>query len=312
MGRLSNQNNNENLEKVIHKLVLDDIYEALNTSSLGLTQVEAEMRLKQYGANAIHEIKDKSLVLKFLANFTHLMAILLWLGGIVGFVAQMPELGIAIWMVNVINGIFSFWQEYRAEEATKALKKMLPEYAHVLRDREEKRILAEELVPGDIILLSEGDRISADGRLIEESDLKTNQSTLTGESRPVRKTKEVILKENLTHLEEPNLIFAGTSVAAGSGKAIVFATGMDTEFGKIARLTQETKEELSPLQREMKQVTKLVSMMAVSIGIFFFITAIVVAKVQVAESFIFGMGMIVAFVPEGLLPTVTLSLAMGV
>lgn len=312
MGRLNGENNNENLEKVIHKLSLDEVYEALNTSPLGLNQAEAEMRLHKYGTNTIQEVKGKPLILKFLANFTHLMAILLWVGGIVGFIAQMPELGIAIWLVNVINGIFSFWQEYRAEEATKALKKMLPEYTHVLRDGEEKRILAEELVPGDIILLSEGDRISADGRLIEESDLKTNQSTLTGESRPVRKTKEIVLNENLTHAEEPNLIFAGTNVAAGSGRAIIFATGMDTEFGKIARLTQETKEELSPLQREMKRVTKMVSVMAVSIGVFFFITAIVVAKVQVAESFIFGMGMIVAFVPEGLLPTVTLSLAMGV
>lgn len=312
MGRLSGGNNNENLEKVIHKLSLDQVYDALNTDPLGLTQAEAEIRLHKYGANTIQEVKGKPLILKFLANFTHLMAILLWVGGIVGFIAQMPELGIAIWMVNVINGIFSFWQEYRAEEATKALKKMLPEYAHVLREGQEKRILAEELVPGDIILLSEGDRISADGRLVEESDLKANQSTLTGESRPVRKTKEVVLKENLTHAEEPNLIFAGTNVAAGTGKAVIFATGMDTEFGKIAKLTQETKEELSPLQREMKRVTKMVSIMAVSIGIFFFITAIVIAKVQIAESFIFGMGMIVAFVPEGLLPTVTLSLAMGV
>jgi potassium/sodium efflux P-type ATPase len=312
MGRLSGENNIEKLEKVIHKLSLNEVYEALNTGSLGLTQTEAEIRLHKYGTNTIQEVKGKPLILKFLANFTHLMAILLWVGGIVGFIAEMPELGIAIWMVNVINGIFSFWQEYRAEEATKALKKMLPEYAHVLRDGEEKRILAEELVIGDIILLSEGDKISADGRLIEESDLKTNQSTLTGESRPVRKTKEIVLKEDLTHAEEPNLIFAGTNVAAGAGKAVIFATGMDSEFGKIARLTQETKEELSPLQREMKRVTKMVSIMAVSIGIFFFITAIVVAKVQIAESFIFGMGMIVAFVPEGLLPTVTLSLAMGV
>ncbi len=312
MGRLSGENNNLNIEKIIHRLSVEEVYKALKTSPLGLTQSEAEMRLEKYGTNTIQEIKGKPLILKFLANFTHLMAILLWIGGIIGFIAQMPELGIAIWMVNVINGIFSFWQEYRAEEATKALRKMLPEYAHVLRDGQEQRILVETLSPGDIILLSEGDKISADGRVIEESDLKTNQSTLTGESRPVRKIKDAILKEDLTHVEEPNLIFAGTNVAAGTGKAIIFATGMDTEFGKIARLTQDTKEELSPLQREMKRVTKMVSMMAVSIGVIFFITAIVVAKVQVAESFIFGMGMIVAFVPEGLLPTVTLSLAMGV
>jgi P-type Ca2+ transporter type 2C len=312
MSRLSGENSNQNIDKIIHRLSVEEIYEILKTSPLGLSKSEAEIQLQKYGSNTIQETKGKPLIFKFLANFTHLMAMLLWIGGIIGFIAQMPELGIAIWMVNVINGIFSFWQEYRAEEATKALRKMLPEYAHVLRDGQEQRILVETLVPGDIILLSEGDKISADGRVIEESDLKTNQSTLTGESRPVRKIKDVILREDLTHVEEPNLIFAGTNVAAGTGKAIIFATGMDTEFGKIARLTQDTKEELSPLQREMKRVTKMVSMMAVSIGVIFFITAIVVAKVKVAESFIFGMGMIVAFVPEGLLPTVTLSLAMGV
>ena len=110
------------------------------------------------------------------------MAILLWVGGAVGFIARIPELGIAIWMVNVINGVFSFWQEYRAEKATEALKKLLPSYTRVLRDGEERRIFAEELVTGDVMVLSEGDRISADGRLVEVSELRIDQSTLTGES----------------------------------------------------------------------------------------------------------------------------------
>ncbi len=237
------------------------------------------------------------------------MAILLWVGGAVGFIAQLPQLGIAIWMVNVINGVFSFWQEYRAEKATEALKKLLPSYARVLRDGEDRRIVAVELVVGDVMLLSEGDRISADGRLVEVSELRIDQSTLTGESHAVRKTSDGILLSGLAYAEMPNLVFAGTSVTSGTGKAVVIATGMATEFGKIANMTQMVEEELSPLQREMAFATRAVSIIACSIGIIFFVLAAVLVGVSLTESFIFAMGMVVAFVPEGMLPLVTLSLA---
>jgi len=296
----------------IHALPSSKVYRAMGTRPQGLTNAEAEERLRRYGRNAITEIKGKPLWLKFLANFTHLMAILLWAGGIVGFIAQMPQLGVAIWMVNLINGAFSFWQEYKAEKATQALRGLLSPYARVLRDGEERRILAEELVPGDVMLLAEGDRIPADGRLVEEAELQVDQSTFTGESHPVRKTREAILRMGLTRAELPNLIFAGTSVAAGTGKAVAFATGMGTEFGKVAHLTQSVEDELSPLQKEMGRVTRVVTLMATSIGALFFVLGILLAGVDLAESFIFAMGMIVAFVPEGLLPAVTLALALGV
>ncbi|HNX13288.1 MAG TPA: cation-transporting P-type ATPase [Oscillospiraceae bacterium] len=298
--------------KEIAELLVNEVYSAMETGPSGLSKAEAENRLKKYGANTIREVKGKPLIVRFLSNFVHLMAILLWVGGIVGFIAKMPELGIAIWMVNIINGVFSFMQEFRAEKATAVLKKMLPSYAHVIRDGEEQRILAEDLVPGDLILLAEGDKISADARLIDESDLKADQSTLTGESHSVSKTREAVFRKDISHLEMPNIVFAGTNVASGTGKAVVFSTAMNTEFGKIANLTQSQKEEISPLQAELAKVTKQVSFMAVSIGVFFFIASIFLAKANLAESFIFGMGMIVAFIPEGLLPTVTLSLAMGV
>jgi magnesium-transporting ATPase (P-type) len=267
------------------------------------------MRLGRFGRNVIREVEGKPLIVKFFANFTHLMAILLWVGGAVGFIAQMPQLGIAIWMVNIINGVFSFWQEYRAEKATEALRKLLPSYARVLRDGEEQRILAEELVPGDVLLLSEGDRISADGRLVEVAELRIDQSTLTGESHTVRKTSDGIPQSDLAYAEMPNLVFAGTSVTSGTGKAVVIATGMATEFGKIANMTQLVEEELSPLQREMAFTTRMVTIIACSIGIIFFVLAAMLVGVSLAESFIFAMGMVVAFVPEGLLPVVTLSLA---
>ncbi len=312
MDNSDKQLTNQETNQTIRTLSVNEVYSSLDVSLEGISAAEAEERQKKYGKNEIREVKGKPLILKFLSNFTHLMAILLWVGGFVGFLAHMPQLGIAIWLVNVINGVFSFMQEFRAEKATDALKKLLPSYAHVIRNGEQQRIFAEELVPGDIILLAEGDKISADARLVEESDLKTDQSTLTGESNAVRKTKDAVLRADLTHVESPNLVFAGTNVASGTGKAVVFATGMNTEFGKIAGLTQSQKEDESPLQLELAKVTKIVSVMAVSIGTFFFIAAVFLAKAKVAESFIFGMGMIVAFIPEGLLPTVTLSLAMGV
>lgn len=295
----------------IQSLPVADVYPALRTRPEGLSQAEAEDRLGRYGRNAIREVKGKPLYLKFLANFTHVMAILLWFGGIVGFIAQMPQLGIAIWMVNIINGVFSFWQEYKAEKATEALRQLLPSYARGLRDGEEARILAEELVPGDVMLLAEGDRISADGRLVQDAELRVDQSTFTGESHPVRKTSDTAFSDSLTRAEVPNLVFAGTNVAAGTGQAVVFATGMETEFGKIAHLTQSVGEELSPLQKEMGRVTRAVTVLATSIGLLFFFLATLVVGTDLLAAFIFAMGMIVAFVPEGMLPTVTLSLAMG-
>jgi magnesium-transporting ATPase (P-type) len=283
----------------------------MGVSEKGLPAQEVQTRLETYGPNQIKEARKTSLLLKFVSNFTHLMAMLLWVGGVVALIARMPELAIAIWLVNVINGAFSFWQEFRAEKATDALKKLLPAYSRVLRDGVEQRILAEELVPGDIVLLAEGEKISADCRLVDQAALRTNQATLTGDSRPVNKTADPVVQEKITYTELPNMVFAGTSVATGTGKAVVLSTGMDTEFGKIANLTQEMKEELSPLQLEMKNVTKMVTIIAVVVGIIFFLMALVLAGIEPAESFIFGLGMIVAFVPEGLLPTVTLALAMG-
>lgn len=300
------------IRDTLHTIQIDRVYQALWTRPAGLTSDEAQERLERFGLNLIREAKGKPLWVRLLANFTHLMAILLWVGGVVAFIGQLPQIGIAIWLVNLINGAFSFWQEFKAEKATEALKRLLPTYVRVLRNGEEQRILAEELVPGDVVLIAEGDRISADARLVQESELRVDQSTLSGESHPVRKTSEVVSRKDLSRAEINNLIFAGTTVAAGTGKAVVFATGMDTEFGKIAHLTQTVSEELSPLQKEMGRVTKIVTVLAVGVGVSFFALAILIAGVSLTESFIFSLGMIVAFVPEGMLPTVTLSLAMGV
>ena len=161
------------------------------------------------------------------------------------------------------------------------------------------------------MLLEEGDRISADARILRSSDFKADQSTLTGESNPIRKSEESITKE-CSYLEAENMVFSGTSAAAGTCRTLVVATGMDSEFGKIANLTQNTEKTLSPLQKELNILTKQIALISFSIGLVFFLIATFLVKDPIMESFLFALGMIVAFIPEGLLPAVTLSLALSV
>jgi magnesium-transporting ATPase (P-type) len=294
------------------ELAVEDVYPALASTPAGLSGAEALTRLQRFGPNRLAEAKGQPLYQKLLANFTHLMAILLWVGGGVAIVAGMPQLAAAVWMVVVINGLFSFWQEYKAEQATTALRRLLPAYARVLRDGAEVKVLAEALAPGDVILLAEGDAVSADARLVQEAELRIDQSTLSGEAHPVHKSVEPVRGLQLAVAELPNLVFAGTNVVSGTGKAVVYATGMTTEFGRIAQMTQSLGADLSPLQKEIQVLTKVLTIFAVLVGALFFVLAWLVTRMSLAESFIFALGMIVAFVPEGLLPTVTLSLAIGV
>lgn len=289
-----------------------DALAAMDSSAAGLTSDQAAKLQAKYGKNLIQAAKKKSPVLAFLSNFTHLMAILLWAAGIIALVAGMPELCVAVWLVNLINGCFSFWQEHQADKATEALKKMLPSYVNVIRDGQQSQVLAEDLVPGDIMVLAEGDKISADGRVVRASDLQVDQSTLTGESNPVRKTADAVLEADLTAAETPNLVFAGTSVSEGNGRVVVTKIGMATEFGKIASLTQNMEDSESPLQRQLDRLTKQVTLFALCMGIVFFLLDVLFVHNGLASSFIFALGMVVAFIPEGLLPTVTLSLAMAV
>ena len=277
----------------------------------GLSQEEAERRLEKYGKNELAQKKKDNMLKKFLANFTSLMALLLWAGGIMAIVSGALELGISIFCVNLINGLFSFFQEFKAEKATNALQKMLPANARVVRDGKETKILAADIVPGDIMILEEGDKISADARILRSNDFSADQSTLTGESNPIRKSGDA-LRQECSYLEAENMIFSGTSAAAGTCRAVVVSTGMDSEFGKIADLTQNTEKSLSPLQKELNILTKQIAVIALSIGLLFLLVAVFLVKDPLMESFLFALGMIVAFIPEGLLPAVTLSLALAV
>jgi magnesium-transporting ATPase (P-type) len=293
----------------IYNIPPEDVYTELKTSEDGLTDEEAEKRLEEYGLNQIEEVKKKPLIYNFLANLYQLLALLLWAASILAFISGTPQLGFAIISVIIINAVFSFWQEYEAEKAVEALKKILPSNAKVIRSGKEVVTLASQLVPGDVLVLEEGDNVSADARLVEAFQMKVDTSTLTGESKPMRKVSEPIMKDNEGFVGFNNLILAGTSVTSGSGRAVVFSTGSKTEFNTIASLTQAVKEEPSPLQKQMNRLTQIIAIIAIFMGVILFLVNIYVVELPLYIAFLFAIGLTVANVPEGLLPTVTLALA---
>lgn len=299
------QNNDQ-----LAQLPIDQFYQSIGSSENGLSADQAQKQHAKFGDNVITAAKGENKIWKFLKNFTSLMAILLWVSGLIAMFAQMLELGIAIWAVNVINGLFSFWQENQAQKASDALKKMLPMKATVIRDGKSEEIDTSEIVPGDVIMISAGNSISADARVISSDSFQVDESALTGESTLSDKKAEYHHGEG--KFAEANIVYAGTVASAGSAKVVALSTGMNTEFGKIARLTQSQQSKPSPLELELNRLTRQLSIIAILIGAGFFIAAIFFVHYPVAKSFIFALGMIVAFIPEGLLPTVTLSLAQGV
>jgi sodium/potassium-transporting ATPase subunit alpha len=298
----------------INSLAKEDALRQLVSSEEGLSEAEAAKRLSENGSNEIRDVHKTHLTLRFFSQFTHFLAILLWIGGGLAFLSDylhpgegMATLGFAIIGVIVINAIFTFIQEYRAEKALEALKKLLPFQVRIMREGRERQIHSREIVPGDIVFLSEGDRIPADARLIDSSMLKVNNAALTGESEAGLRDHNPFQGELL---ESPNIVFAGTTVTSGSGKGLVFATGMSTEFGRIAHLTSAVESGLSPLQKEIIKVTRFIAVMATVMGGSLFLIGHLIGR-SFWENFIFTIGLIVANVPEGLLPTVTLALVMG-
>ncbi len=314
-------------------LSVDEVYDSLGSASEGLAECEAARRFDQFGANELPEPAHRPLWLRFTDQLTHFMALLLWVAGILAFISRTPELGWAIWAVIWINAVFSFWQEFQAERALAALKKVLPMQVKVFRDGELKQIPARELVRGDVMQLEEGDRISADARLISSESMYVDISVMTGESLPVARSAypvrlrqavpirggktllrpgEQPLQERVNPAEIANLVLAGSTVAAGRGVAIVYATGAQTEFGQVAHLTAVVKREPSTLEVQIAQIVRLITAIAVGMGVIVFLLTSLLVGMDVRESFIFAIGIIVALVPEGLLPTVTLALALGV
>jgi calcium-translocating P-type ATPase len=299
----------------ITRLSAVEVLASLKSSERGLDSAEAQRRLREFGPNRIEELKGKPLWLRFLHEFTHFFALILWVAAALAFVAEardpgsgMWQLGVAILAVILINGVFSFFQEYRAERAIAALRQLLPAIVNVRRDGEILALAAELLVPGDMVLLEEGGKVPADCRLIHASGLRVNLSTITGESLAKSRTADSANEGN--PLKAKNVLLAGTSLVSGQARAVVYATGMRTEFGRIAHLTQTVGEAGSPLQREIARLSRLIAALASALGLAVFGIGMAIG-LPLWQGATFAIGIIVANVPEGLLPTVTLSLAIA-
>jgi sodium/potassium-transporting ATPase subunit alpha len=299
----------------INRLSLDDVLKRLDTSGGGLSHGVAARRLKAFGPNVLAEPDRYSLLRGLSRHFTHFLAVLLWIAAGLSFAADfmkpgegMATLGWAILGVIIINAVFAFLQEYKAERAVQALHRLLPDKAWVSRGGQPVQIARSDIVPGDVLILEEGERIPADARLIDATGMRVDNAALTGESKPKRRTADPV--EDGHWLDLPNLVFAGTTVLSGHGRAVVFGVGMRTEFGKIANLAGAVETGLSPLQKEIIKVTRIVAMISLAMGAAFFLIGLSTG-LGFWISAIFGIGIIVANVPEGLLPTVTLALAMS-
>jgi len=299
----------------ITHLSVEQALASLHSAREGLSSGEAGRRLAEYGPNEVEEVGREALWKRAARQFTHFFALILLLASSLAFFAEthdpgqgMAALGWAIIGVVLVNGVFAFWQEYRAERAVAALKALLPHEATVRRDGTETRIATAMLVPGDVVLLQEGDDVPADCRLIEAHSLRVNNATITGESLP--KSRSADADEEDDALRSHNMLLAGTVVVAGTGVALIAATGTHTEFGRIARLTQVASEVASPLQLEIARLSRWIVLLATVLGIGFFLIGQLLG-LDFWANFLFAIGIIVANVPEGLLPTVTLALAMA-
>lgn len=299
----------------IQEIPTEAVYEALASSANGLSASEAARRLAEYGPNQVERVQTSPLWLSFVRQFTHLFAIVLWAAAAMAGLAEIQQpgegmglLAIAIILVILINGGFAFWQEYRSERALESLRKLLPHKVKVRRDAIVAEVFTENLVPGDLVLLGEGDSVPADCRLVHAVGVQVNMAAVTGESVALGRDAQPDTHVDLT--SAGNILTAGSSIVSGETEAVVFATGMRTLLGGIAHLTQTAGEQPSPLQREVVHLSRIIAGLAAGLGVVFFAIGVSLGMSWWQAS-IFAIGLMVANVPEGLLPTVTLALAMA-
>ena len=290
---------------------LPELFLAFGSSDEGLSEDEVELRRQRYGLNILSKIPTKPWLYKLAAQFTHFFALLLWVAAAISFgtgwfdpASHMLSIGWAIVIVIVLNGAFGFYQEFRTEKSLEALRNMLPLKALVYRSGAERMILAEELVPGDIILLTEGDKVPADVYVIHAFDLWLNESTLTGESEQV--SADAVGSDHVK-----TILYSGTYVVKGEARGLVYATGKESRYGTIAALTQTVDSGESHLQKEIAHISKVVALSSALLAGSLIVIAMGAGGFELWKTFLFALGVLVALIPEGLLPTVTLALAFG-
>lgn len=318
------------MAKAWHAETVDALMRDLNLSRDGLSSQEAQERLKKYGFNELQETKKRTTLHMFLDEFKDIFILLLIaatiFSGIIGYYELTSGGGefmesfadtITIGAIVILVAITGFVQEYRAEKAMEALKRLAAPKARVIRDGRETIIPAKEVVPGDVLALEEGDHVAADARLLDIVELKTNEAVLTGESIPVNKELEVV-SENAQIAERRNMVFTATYIVYGRGKAVVTSTGMNTEFGKIAEMVQSAEEEGTPLQRKLDSFAGKIAKVVVAVCVLIFaIEAVdvfltgVVNVEDFVKAFMSAISLAISAVPEGLPAIVTIALALG-
>ena len=297
---------------------IDNIYKHLNSSENGLSTEEANIRLAKNGKNKLDEGKKRSLIAKFFDQLKDVMIIVLLVAAVVSAVIAIVEKQYAdlidsglILLIVLVNAIIGLVQENKAENSLEALKNMNKPFAKVLRDGKVEKIKSEDIVVGDIIVLEAGDYIPADIRLISSHSLKVEESALTGESVPVEKDAEAVVKASAPLGDRINMAYSAGVVTYGRGTGIVVATGMDTEVGKIAGMLKESDKQTTPLQVQLAKTAKVLSILVIFIAVIIF-AASLINKTPILESFMTAVAIAVAAIPEGLPAVVTIVLALGV
>lgn len=297
------------MAEAYHLLSVNQTLDTLNSSKEGLTSSEAKARLSKYGFNEIQEKRKKTDLEIFIDQFKSFLIIILIVAVVLSFAFGEYIDGVLILLIILLNAFLGFIQTKKAEEAIAALKKLTVPVVKVLRDKEVKNISSRELVPGDIVILDTGDKVPADCRILSQINLKVDESVLTGESIPVSKSSEQ-LKSPQPIQNQSNMLFMGTSIVYGRCEAIVVATGMSTEFGKIA-LSIQQGEEITPLQRKLDDFGKFIGKVFLFICLTVFILGLI-NGIEFITIAITAISLAVAAVPEGLLASITIALSLGV
>ncbi|RLF02273.1 MAG: ATPase, partial [Thermoprotei archaeon] len=292
-----------------HSLKIEEVLKKLSTGPDGLSESEARRRLEKYGPNELRERRVNP-VLMFLRQFANFLVYILLAATLLSILLGEYVDAALILSIVVLMGAAGFLQEYKAEEAIRALKEMVAPHAKVVRDGRVRVVHARELVPGDIVLLEEGDRVPADIRLLEVEELEVDESPLTGESVPVEKNHATVLPPDTPIYERSNMVYAGTYVVRGKGKGVVVATGMNTELGKIAASLEEVESERTLLERELDRFGKWIGWLLLALSAAVFVLAVMTGE-EVLAAALTAAALAVAAVPEGLPAIATTVLAIG-
>ena len=288
---------------------LTEIVESLSCSTDGLSADDAALRLVESGPNTLAVAREGGFLAPLVRQLTHPLALLLWVAAVLAFLTQGPTLGIAIIAVIGLNAAFALIQERHAQHAVAALSAYLPAHATVVRDGRSVVIDTVNVVPGDLLMVHEGDAISADARILDGA-VEVDLSAINGESVPVVREHEPAMTASRV-VDAVDVVLSGTTCTGGEARALVVHTGMLTELGRIARLSHRTGQDPSPLELQVRRVAWLIAAVAVTVGVAFLPLGML-AGLSFTQAATFAIGLLVANVPEGLLPTITLSLAMGV